>query len=387
MNTRIYLLFSIECAFFLLISCSSNEESSTLLGTLNYNVKEVCIPVDSARLSAYKPFSIYESELDTFFIGYNKHLHSLDLFSLSKKNFLYSVFLEKDGPDAVKELMDILPLGLDSILVLGEHELCVIDRNGNKTWKKGINMSVYGKSFDSLRLYAETKFKPFIGSKPNILHLEVYDFLHSFKSREFYFGNLEARFNLENGRISLLPISYPKEYQVITGNYGFLNFPSRINIGDTSVYVFPVIPRLLVLLPDGKINEIHIKSRFHTSDAELLPRKEDDPIRLMAHMVKSPFYDNLVYDPYKELIYCFFLAPIPYKIKDNSFNTFGDKPLSVLVLDKNLNLLDEWVLPQKTYTNQIAFATSRGLYILKSHYKYQGLTADTLKFDVYNAIY
>ncbi len=387
MKLKQYIFLLTGGALFLLISCNSNKESKALLGSLNYNVKEVCIPVDSARLSSYKPFSIYESKTDTIFIGYNKHLHALDLFSLPKEKFLYSIFLNKDGPNAVKRLKDILPFDLDSILVFEEHELCFINRKGVKIWKRGINMSIYDKSFDTLRLYAETKFKAVIGSSPNILQLEVYDFTNSFKSRAFYFGNLEAEFNIETGSLRLLNISYPIEYKHKNGNFGHLNFPSRITIGDTTIYGFPVIPRLVVLLPNGEKREVQIKSKFHSSDAELLPRKETDPIRLMAHMISSPIYDNLVYDPYRELIYCFFLAPIPYKIKDNTFNSFGDKPLSILVLDKNFNLLDEWVLSQKTYTNQLAFVTSRGLYILKGHYKYQGLSADTLKFDVFTITY
>ena len=288
------------------------------------------------------------------------------------------------GPNAVNRIEEFLPLGLDSILIICEHELCIIDRFGKKIWSKGINLSIYGDAFDTLRLYTDSKFKPFIGSDQNILYLEVYDFLHPFESSDFYNGKIEAKYNICDGSLNFLNINYPKEYQQKNKGFGYLNFPSRVMVGDTSIYVFPVIPRLIALLPNGNLKESQITSRFQIHDAKYLNRKESDPIRLMAHMIQSPIYDNLVYDRYRGLIYCFFLGPIPYKINEKSFNSFGDKPLSVLVIDKNLNLLDEWELPNKTYTNQVAFATKRGLYILKGHYKYSGLSADTLKFDVYS---
>ena len=48
---------------------------------------------------------------------------------------------------------------------------------------------------------------------------------------------------------------------------------------------------------------------------------------------------------------------------------FGRKIFSIIILDKNFNIIGETVFPEYTYNPNLMYIDEKGLYISENHYK------------------
>lgn len=75
-------------------------------------------------------------------------------------------------------------------------------------------------------------------------------------------------------------------------------------------------------------------------------------------------YFGILYDPYRAVYYRLVTHPVPGITEDNlhRFN-FNDKPVSVIVLDRSLTVIGEYMLPRDTYFT-IGFVAKKDLCLL-----------------------
>lgn len=93
---------------------------------------------------------------------------------------------------------------------------------------------------------------------------------------------------------------------------------------------------------------------------------------------EQPSYGSIYADPYKELYYRFARLPKP----DHKPGTFNDKPVIVIVLDKDLRYVGEERLPEgPLYDTFNAYVSPEGLNI----HIYNSSDEDRLTFYTYNA--
>ena len=71
-------------------------------------VDTISIEISSEQLGKYYNFHISD---DNYLIGYNKHLHRLDVFNLDQRAYSYSVQLEKRGPNGILSVLYFLKIG------------------------------------------------------------------------------------------------------------------------------------------------------------------------------------------------------------------------------------------------------------------------------------
>ena len=61
----------------------------------------------------------------------------------------------------------------------------------------------------------------------------------------------------------------------------------------------------------------------------------------------------------------------------------GRSRFSVLVLDKELRVIGETMLPKDTYRSDLVLVGERGLYFSENHYKNPSFDEDVLKFRLF----
>lgn len=75
-------------------------------------------------------------------------------------------------------------------------------------------------------------------------------------------------------------------------------------------------------------------------------------------------YYGILYDPYRAVYYRLVTHPVPGITEDNLHRFhFNDKPISVIVLDRSLAVIGEYMLPRNTYF-AIGFVSKKGLCLL-----------------------
>ncbi len=84
---------------------------------------------------------------------------------------------------------------------------------------------------------------------------------------------------------------------------------------------------------------------------------------LLKHMLHSPYYTDLIYDPFRECFYRFHHHALPQLMEDGLPPTRRHKRVSLMVLDRNLDILGEVMLPSPCTFVYFSVPTQDGLVI------------------------
>ncbi len=116
---------------------------------------------------------------------------------------------------------------------------------------------------------------------------------------------------------------------------------------------------------------------------DLPPSKADffqDMEEFGRYFNEADSYGPLIFDPYKKVYYRLAYSDKTEEVK--SFNEGFETPnyqgtkQSVLLLDANLNLIDELILPTQKFVVERYFVTPKGLYLSATHPRYDLLSED-----------
>lgn len=166
--------------------------------------------------------------------------------------------------------------------------------------------------------------------------------------------------------------------------YGFSNSAHRLRANKKSYYTFPIDPNIYVL--DHQTRDFKIlggKSKYQRKRPKAIPKgKLNDTQYKFSAMVENIYYDQLLFDPFRNVFYRFFLQDIEEIKEDGKFNTFGDKPLVLMIFNDDFELLKEIYLGKHKYNPAKSFVGKEGLYISKAHYKNKNYNKNSLKFDL-----
>jgi hypothetical protein len=101
-----------------------------------------------------------------------------------------------------------------------------------------------------------------------------------------------------------------------------------------------------------------------------------------------PHYGNLLYDEYRKVYYRIAYPRITLEKGDNPIEIlrFGGKNFSLIILDKEFNVVGETLFPDYTYNPTVMFIREDGLYISESHSYNPGFSDDVLSFRRFDLI-
>lgn len=158
--------------------------------------------------------------------------------------------------------------------------------------------------------------------------------------------------------------------------------------GKDFVYSFFFDEDLYIVSLDGKIkNKIKAKSKYLEKVYD--GKKTTVDMNVWAKtLCEIPMYGNLIYDKYREVYYRFVYPKTELKDSDNYKDIWllGRTKFSIMILDKDLNLLGETLFPENTYASNLLFVRADGLYISTSFIKNPAFSDDNLCFRRFDLI-
>lgn len=106
---------------------------------------------------------------------------------------------------------------------------------------------------------------------------------------------------------------------------------------------------------------------------------------------ENPNYGNMIYDPYRSVYY---RVAYPETDIDRKLETkeavellnYGRKNFSIIILDKDFNVIGETLFPDYTYNSGLMFVREDGLYVSSSHPMSNQYSDDYLNFQRFDLV-
>ena len=120
------------------------------------------------------------------------------------------------------------------------------------------------------------------------------------------------------------------------------------------------------------------KSRYLKS---IRPRVyEADGLNWLREATENPAYHNIMYDKYRDVYYR--IAEFPYEFKPNesAFDDPKGREFSIIIFDKDLNIIGETKFPGNKYFYKMSFVGRDGLYISENNEANPEFDEDKLVF-------
>lgn len=243
-------------------------------------------------------------------------------------------------------------LGEDSVLIQQEYRITLwMPLSGELKTLLKLNENRDSRQWVSSLQYAP----PYYDSRQKRVYLRQYAVKCKDPSREFYSTPLEISVGTADQNIKTSPVKYSSLYR--KGYYGFANFVYRVCNDSFNIFSFPADPNLYVFNRySNGVSVVGARSRWHTNMANTLPGKSNlDTERKVKHATEMPFYDEVKYDFYRNLYYRFFAREMPLKNRDGTYNTWEDKRYTLIVMNRNFEVIEEidlqnyWINPFVTF--------------------------------------
>ncbi|MCQ2239865.1 MAG: DUF4221 domain-containing protein [Bacteroidaceae bacterium] len=373
---------------FLLLGCSFQERKGMQNATLVQTTDTLSFPLPKGT-EMYSNYIFLHTDSDNHeYLLYKDGPKSPQILVYDMEcpsNDPMVIKFHREGPNGVgAQSVGFFLRSWDEIYIPNKvHEVCVIDSTGvlKKTIKFGdINArdkSVYTSSTNSQPLI-------FFDNK-----MFCYQFINKFKGEK---EQAESPVDLivDLGDSSVVPsaLRYPSELVVpdnLIEKVGLTTHSNRCLAHDKIVYSFWYSHYLYeYVIKTGNITKKEAKSRYLPDEKSLSPfnRLNDRQTDGFDEVCEMPFYRHFFYDEYRKVFYRFAFPLNNSDIKSNYMNYFfvGRNTASIMVLDEDLNVLSETLLPENCFNTSTVFINKDGLWISCNHMLNPGLDEDHLQF-------
>lgn len=368
-------LFTVSLSF-LLFSCDSNEKKqyeltksektiSFKLDNETKNVSPYAAPYTDKTGKEYLVFQNYSFE---------NRSNELQFFDLKTQTLAFKINPEVEGPNGVGRILGCHIQDLDSIYVTSIFEAKLMRINKDR---KVLEKISYEKSTDSIPL-SDACFTTSYHKLATPIGKTLY--MYSGPDRWADKDPVTITFNMETKEIKALPFIYP-DYpgsDVKIKKFGMEDSFSRSYDGHRFLYSFLYDENIYVANPaHDSVYKVPVKSKFF--DNVQLP---DELTAQAIDFCKNAMYGNLLYDPYREVYYRIAFPPteVEKNIKPMELIEYGRKNFSIILLNKDLQIIGETLFPDYTYNPKQMMILADGLYISDSHYMNPRFSDDLLSF-------
>lgn len=383
------MLTKLTCilTLFILYSCSNNPDYKLLSSNYSHEkislqIKSVHIPIDSLGMTYYRKISLFREDSTNFLVGYHKVLHALDVYDLDGRKFIKRIYLAKEGPDKINDVVGLYAVNFDTIFINDYFAIVLIDDRGSI--KEEIPIS-------DKKLFTQNKI-PY-GTLTSTLNFGV-NFLPGINSFLLFFSpasrNLSqkaaqkipfaAELSLNGQKLTLLPLKYSPYYYKSKEGWGNMYQPNLTVYKDLIIFNFPIEPNIYSYnLVTGKFNKYGAQSKLTQNLSEPFTTGSDPNM----YIVKNTLFFKTIYDPYRNLYYRIHWGKCKIKKNATEFNTPYDKKLYLMVFDNSFKIIKEIQLSEYTYLPYGYFCTEEGLFISSAHPLNKNISPNYLSYDLY----
>ena len=329
-----------------------------------------------------KAMSVFEDDGKTYLTYLNNDEHIIYVYDIDTREQVKAITFHKEGPDGIgPKAAGFFMNDWNRIFIPNLYipEISVIDSCGHISDKYRLDSLNKGYDFIPTRSVIGNPF------------LLVGEHLYGMQLPNPMLGNktqrespVEIRIDLKQKKAMPLSFNYPL---TVMKNYGkpmlgIENKVSRCFNGECLVYSFAFDDKLYVTSLDGKITSSRSSKSRYIDHVSLPDNVPSDLQRAVRNMCELPFYGNIIFDKYRKVYYRIVYPPMEYEKEENFVDMWqsGRGMFSIMVLDENLNVIGETLLPENKYRSDLMFVLEDGLYISSSHYKNPEYDEDRLVF-------
>ena len=368
------------------ISCQESPKGSTA----TYDVglvesKKIVLPVDENTYYISKSmFRFEENDKEYLFFGnFEKHQHEILIYDIDGQNLHKRIPLAKEGPNGVPAIYGCIPFHDSQSFLVSQHNIgrtTLIDENGNVKRRYNMRHNIKNGIWGDYRYGLSYFYNPtFI--KDSIVYFSNRSVTYNMKQEDWKVMPMFNTLNLKNGQIHSLPIKYPDIFEdnvkvPAGGGYEFTyDYNYRLGrlvcslTGYDSIMVTDDLKQ--VRWHNGK--SLYLKS--------MRPKVyEADGLDCIKAMKESPAYHNIMYDKYRDIYYRIVEFPYEFKQGESPLDTPTGREFSIIIFDKDLNIIGETKFPGNKYLYKMSFVGRDGLYISENNLANPEFDEDKLVF-------
>ncbi|WP_082632300.1 DUF4221 family protein [Algoriphagus resistens] len=362
-------------------SCGSDSEYITTPQELVSDGQLVSLQIDSQTSNVSGGLVAFQDENGSWLFNVNQVNNEIQLYNLDSRTLEKRMIFDLEGPEGVEYISGIHVHSMDSIFLFGYPM-----RNLNLT-------------DTSAKIKANYKYEPPLGYTAAFVHNAHYNYSPILRGNKLLVNakfesnirevtddtlaskKLSYTIDLKSSEVGLLPITWPKGYN--ESGPKLLDF-SMASDGVNLVYSLVADHTLYVTDLDGNsIKTADAKSQFVDQSFPSF-NEGTNQFNTMKYVLASDRYERLLYDEYRGVFYRFVFPKVEVENEEeiNELRRFPRK-FAVMILDKDLNMLGETLMPENTYYPGNSFVGKDGLYISISHPDNPKNEEDLMSFEVF----
>lgn len=384
MNTTCIHYFVIMVGFMLaLISATIQAYGQTITtdysqyGELEIEITPISIPIDY-RMEGGPAYSYQQWDNVLYcYNGVTQNLELYDLNALKPLPFINLAPLCGDSTFPRGKIKNAYITNWDSIWVLQEFRVALIDKDGNllNAWQTDADdysLDAYHGQWDRMHNF-------YCDGEKGLCYLRRLN--ANCQGETFYLCptySIEATLDLSTGKIDTLPICYSPAYK--EKYYGRFMATARCQVGNKHYYCFEADPNIYMLdLATNTVAAYGGRSKYHGTDTLFNPYGGEMEMQEELKLyLKCPQYIGIWYYPSQKLFFRLFLQEQQLKSPKLDMLELWNKNMYLQVFNEELQLLGEVPL-DATYTFWPWMSTD-GLMLAKRRKNFKK-PSKTLDFD------
>jgi len=366
-------------SLFCLLSCVDKKVQTKESYNLVASDKQLLFALDpNTKTFILALFPFTDESGKEYLTFQNQDQNEILFYDMNSRKLEFKVKPAYEGPNGVGQVLGYYVHTIDSIFltISGINEIVLVNRNAEVKDKIS-----YEKATDGTKLtqnYATSStYCPIV-----MIDKEMY--IMSGCNRWLEKDPISAVINLEDKTIHALPYYYPSfpGADNKAKRAGIEEHLSRCFDGKHFVYSFYFDETIYIASQDhDSIKEVKVKSKY-IDKVRLL---DDYGNLTITDACENPNYGNLLFDKYRNVYYriAYPETEIEKEVKGMELLQYGRKNFSIIILDKNFNIIGETLFPDYTYNSTVMFVREDGLYISDSHYLNPDYSDDQLSFKCF----
>ena len=360
----------------ILCLCACQTKTEKTIDSYNTSLvesKKITLPIEDKK--EFLSRSIFQFEEDgkeflSFGVFEGRRQYEIILFDLEKEDVHKRIPLVYDGPDGLPAITGIKPLnGSQSFLTFRHNRFrfSIIDGEGKMlkdfSTEPRDNMFIYclgGMSY----CYAPS----FVID--SILYFNAYPQYREGGVKRHHWKEfpLFTSLDLRNGEIDWY-MHYPSIFDHDVENpAGGYEFTYDYNYQQNRlVCSFIGYDSLMVTDDLHHMKWVDGKSRYLESRRPYVP-ESGNPEQSFTKLTEMGGYLHLMYDKYRDVYYRFVEHPCKLGFGENWMNEPKAREFSIIIFDKDLNIIGETKFPGNKYFNKMSFIGRDGLYISENNW-------------------
>ncbi|SFB44451.1 DUF4221 family protein [Algoriphagus aquimarinus] len=375
------ILFMLSGGLSFLQSCGSDSDNITTPQELVSDGQLVSLQIDSQTSNVSVGLVPFQDENGSWLFNVNHTNNEIQLYDLESKKMEKRMVFDLEGPEGVEYISGIHVQSMDSIFLFGYpmRNLQLTDTTGKikANYKYEPPLSYLAAFVHN----AHFNYTPILSGNKLLVNTKFEGDLRTIPDDTLASKSFSYTIDLENSEVNLLPMTWPAGYNASGSK--LLEF-SMASDGEHLVYSLVADHNLYVTDLDGNLLKTVANKSQYVDQGFPSFNEATDRFNTMKYVYASDRYERILYDEYRGVFYRFVFPKVEVKSEEeiDQLRRFP-RSFAVMILDKDLNVLGETLMPENTYYPGNSFVSKDGLFISISHPDNPANEEDLMSFEVF----